>query len=187
MQELQIFNSEEFGPIRTVMFGAEPWFVGKDVAVALGYSDLNHAITDHVDLEDRVNSKTQGQNVPEFGQRGTWLINESGVYALVFGSKLESAKRFKRWVTSEVLPAIRTTGTYSITATHQYPVSPAAMASATNAGRLFERIMRREGLPPYEIAAVVRTIFQQAGIDIPEYVVKVPEYEQLSCRLMMGR
>ena len=100
MQELQIFNSEEFGPIRTVMFGAEPWFVGKDVAVALGYSDLNHAITDHVDLEDRVNSKTQGQNVPEFGQRGTWLINESGVYALVFGSKLESAKRFKRWVTS---------------------------------------------------------------------------------------
>lgn len=180
MQELQIFNSEEFGPIRTVMFGAEPWFVGKDVAVALGYSDLNHAITDHVDLEDRVNSKTQGQNVPEFGQRGTWLINESGVYALVFGSKLESAKRFKRWVTSEVLPAIRTMGTYSITSTHQYPVSPAAMASATNAGRLFERIMRREGLPPYEIAAVVRTIFQQAGIDIPEYVVKVPEYEQLA-------
>lgn len=88
--------------------------MGKDVAGVLGYDDLNHAITDHVDLEDRVNSKTQGQNAPEFGQRGTWLINESGLYALIFGSKLESAKRFKRWVTSKVLPALRKTGQYKM-------------------------------------------------------------------------
>lgn len=180
MQELQIFNSEEFGPIRAVMFGAEPWFVGKDVAEALGYSETN-AMTKRLDMEDFMSAKLAGMNMK------STLINESGLYAAIFGSKLENAKKFKHWVTSEVLPAIRKTGTYSITATHQYPVSPAAMASATNAGRLFERIMRREGLPPYEIAAVVRTIFQQAGIDIPEYVVKVPEYEQLSFSLMMGR
>lgn len=113
MNDLKIFTNDEFGQVRTIVIDNEPWFVGKDVAVALGYSDLNHAITDHVDLEDRVNSKTQGQNVPEFGQRGTWLINESGVYDLIFGSKLESAKRFKRWVTSEVLPAIRNHGIYA--------------------------------------------------------------------------
>ena len=183
MQELQIFNSEEFGPIRTVMFGAEPWFVGKDVANALAYKDTSDALKRHVEAEDKLT-----RCFTDSGQRRNMLIiNESGLYSLIFGSKLDTATKFKRWVTSEVLPAIRTTGTYSITATHQYPVSPAAMASATNAGRLFERIMRREGLPPYEIAAVVRTIFQQAGIDIPEYVVKVPEYEQLSFSLMMGR
>ena len=109
---IQIFNNEEFGQVRTVAIDNEPWFVGKDVAVALGYTDINHSILDHVDEEDRTNSKTQGQNDPEFGQRGTWLINESGLYSLVMSSKLATAKRFKRWVTGEVLPAIRKTGGY---------------------------------------------------------------------------
>ena len=109
---IQVFNNEEFGQVRTVAIDNEPWFVGKDVAVALGYTDINHSILDHVDEEDRTNSKTQGQNDPEFGQRGTWLINESGLYSLVMSSKLATAKRFKRWVTGEVLPAIRKTGGY---------------------------------------------------------------------------
>lgn len=109
---IQIFNNEEFGQVRTVAIDNEPWFVGKDVAVSLGYTDINHSILDHVDEEDRTNSKTQGQNDPEFGQRGTWLINESGLYSLVMSSKLATAKRFKRWVTGEVLPAIRKTGGY---------------------------------------------------------------------------
>ena len=74
----------------------KPWFVGKDVAKALGYVDVAHSILDHVEEEDRTNSKTQGQNDPEFGQRGTWLINESGLYSLIMSSKLESAKRFNR-------------------------------------------------------------------------------------------
>ena len=89
------------------MIKGEPWHVGKDIAVALGYKDVKHSILDHVDLEDRINSKTQGQNVPELGQRGRWLINESGFYSLCLSSKLPSAKQFKRWVTSEVLPLIR--------------------------------------------------------------------------------
>ena len=98
-----------YGDIRAVLIGEkqEPYFVGKDVAQALGYSDLTHCITDHVDEEDRVNSKTQGHFNPEFGQRGTWLINESGLYSLILSSKLPSAKEFKRWVTSEILPSIR--------------------------------------------------------------------------------
>ena len=110
--DIRVFTNEEFGEIRTVNIDDEPWFVGKDVAKALGYVDVAHSILDHVEEEDRTNSKTQGQNDPEFGQRGTWLINESGLYSLIMSSKLESAKRFKRWVTSEVLPTIRKTGGY---------------------------------------------------------------------------
>lgn len=112
---IKAFQNEKFGNVRVVLIGAnqQPYFVGKDVAECLGYSDLTHCITDHVDEEDRVNSKTQGHFNPEFGQRGTWLINESGLYSLILSSKLPSAKEFKRWVTSEVLPSIRQTGSYS--------------------------------------------------------------------------
>lgn len=108
MNELQIFNSEEFGDIRTVTIDNEPWFVGKDVATALGYSNPQKAVRDHISEEDRgVNE----MDTPS-GRQNLAVINESGLYALIFGSKLESAKRFKHWVTSEVLPAIRKTGAY---------------------------------------------------------------------------
>ena len=112
MNELQIFKNDEFGEIRTVEISGEPWFVGKDVAEILGYTDLVHAVLDHVDEEDRVNSKTQGQINLELGQRGGWLINESGLYSLILSSKLPNAKAFKKWVTSEVLPSIRKHGGY---------------------------------------------------------------------------
>lgn len=115
MNELQIFENEEFGAIRTVTIDCEPWFVGKDVAEALGYADQNKAIAMHVDEEDKLNDKTASS----LGQRGGWFINESGVYALVFGSKLESAKKFKHWVTKEVLPSIRKTGSYHPMTTDQ--------------------------------------------------------------------
>ena len=109
MNDLQIFNSEEFGEIRTVQLNNETYFIGKDVAEALGYERATKAIQDHVDSEDKDEVPIQDsigrmQNTP--------VINESGLYALIFGSKLESAKRFKHWVTSEVLPAIRKTGGY---------------------------------------------------------------------------
>lgn len=109
MNELQIFNNEEFGEIRTVEVDGEPWFVGKDIARALGYERPTKAILDHVDGEDKRAIPIQDS----IGRmQETPIINESGIYALVFGSKLESAKRFKRWITSEVLPQIRKTGTY---------------------------------------------------------------------------
>lgn len=108
MNELQIFNSEEFGDIRTVTIENEPWFVGKDVATALGYSNPQKAVRDHISEEDRgVNEMDTPSGIQNLA-----VINESGLYALIFGSKLESAKRFKHWVTSEVLPAIRKTGSY---------------------------------------------------------------------------
>lgn len=110
MNDLQIFNSEEFGEIRTVTINDEPYFVGKDIAEALGYANPKNAVPQHVDEEDKLSTQ-----IEYAGQKRTvTVINESGIYALIFGSKLESAKRFKHWVTSEVLPALRKTGTYQM-------------------------------------------------------------------------
>lgn len=109
MNELQIFNNEEFGNVRSLMIDNEPWLVGKDVATDLGYQNGSRDINWHVDEEDR-------RKVMVFDgkqNKETIVINESGLYALVFGSKLPSAKKFKHWVTSEVLPTLRKTGSYA--------------------------------------------------------------------------
>ena len=107
--QLQIFNNAEFGSIRTLDINGEPWFVGKDVAGALGYSNTRDALAKHVDEEDK-NSVAIHDGIP--GNPNQTVINESGVYSLVFSSKLPTAKKFKRWVTSEVLPAIRKHGVF---------------------------------------------------------------------------
>lgn len=108
MNEIQIFNNKEFGSIRTVNIDGEPWFVGKDVAEALGYSNSRKALADHVHDDDKGVTKCDTLG----GKQDLTVINESGLYALIFGSKLESAKRFKHWVTSEVLPAVYHNGGY---------------------------------------------------------------------------
>lgn len=108
MNELQIFQNAEFGSVRTATVNGEVMFVGKDVAEILGYTNASKALADHVDEEDKLNN----DSLPSLGQRGGWLINESGLYSLILSSKLPTAKRFKKWVTSEVLPAIRKTGSY---------------------------------------------------------------------------
>ena len=107
-----VFNNAEFGNVRTMEINGEPWFVGKDVASALGYAKPRNAIATHVDEEDKKDAPIRGDLG---GTQEMTIINESGVYALIFGSKLPNAKKFKHWVTSEILPAIRKTGTYSIT------------------------------------------------------------------------
>lgn len=108
MNNIEIFRNEQFGEVRVMIIDNEPWFVGKDIAGVLGYSDANKAISTHVDEEDKLNDKTASS----LGQRGGWLINESGLYSLILSSKMPKAKSFKRWVTSEVLPQIRKTGGY---------------------------------------------------------------------------
>lgn len=108
MNELQIFNSPEFGQIRTVTIAGEPWLVGKDIATALGYTNTRKALNDHVDDEDKGVTKCDTLG----GAQEMTIINESGLYSLVLSSKLPTAKKFKHWITSEVLPAIRRTGGY---------------------------------------------------------------------------
>ncbi|MCP1275469.1 BRO family protein [Leuconostoc citreum] len=109
MNKVEVFNFET-NDVRTVVINSEAWFVGKDVADALGYTKSRNALTKHVDEDDAL-KRGVTDNLGRLQE--TTLINESGVYSLIFGSKLESAKRFKKWVTSEVLPAIRKTGSYS--------------------------------------------------------------------------
>ncbi len=109
MNELKIFKNEEFGQVRTVMIDGEPYFVGKDVAEILGYAEPRSAISKKVDDEDRGVAKMETPS----GMQEMTIINESGLYSLILSSKLESAKKFKRWVTSEVLPTIRKQGYYT--------------------------------------------------------------------------
>lgn len=109
MNEVQIFNNEEFGQVRTLTINDEPWFVGKEVADILQYTNTAKAIRDHVDEEDKLTERIvlAGQN------REVIIINESGLYSLILSSKMPKAKQFKRWVTSEILPAIRKHGVYA--------------------------------------------------------------------------
>lgn len=147
MQELQIFKSNEFGEVRTVTIDNEPWFVGKDVATALGYSDSFGALKKHVSDDDKQNCQNDSFGTP----RGMTVINESGLYALIFGSKLESAKRFKHWVTSEVLPAIRKTGGYQM----QTPQGKELLALAVLEAKktIEEQTAQIERMKPKEIFA----------------------------------
>ena len=110
MSELQIFKNAEFGFVRTITVEGEPYFVAKDVTGILGYANASKAISDHVEEEDKLNN----ESLSSLGQRGGWLINESGLYSLILSSKMPNAKRFKRWVTSEVLPTIRRHGLYAM-------------------------------------------------------------------------
>ena len=107
---MKVFNNAMFGNVRIILQDNEPWFVAKDVTNILGYQNSSKAISDHVDADDKLNNET----LSSLGQRGGWLINESGLYSLILSSKLPNAKQFKRWVTSEVLPALRRTGSYSV-------------------------------------------------------------------------
>lgn len=112
MSNLEIFTNEEFGEIRTMVIDNEPWFVGKDVAEVLGYINTKDAIATHVDNEDRIVIQRSENTTLEIPNRGLTVINESGLYSLILSSKLPTAKKFKHWVTSEVLPTIRKHGAY---------------------------------------------------------------------------
>lgn len=111
MEQIRIFNNPDFGDVRTVMIDGEPWFVGRDVAKALGYAKPEGAIRNNVDKDDTL---TEGVIDSMGRSQDTIIVNESGLYSLIFGSKLESAKKFKRWVTAEVLPSLRKTGGYRV-------------------------------------------------------------------------
>lgn len=173
MNEVKIFNNEEFGEVRTLVIDGEPWFVGKDVAAALGYAKPTDAIRKRVDGEDTGISKMETPS----GIQEMVIINESGLYSLIFGSKLESAKKFKHWVTSEVLPQIRKTGTYSIAGsqTEKIPVGEVARLST-----VMDRVMVRQNSKPHDIARAFEMLCGQFGIMLPNNFVNVPEYEQMA-------
>lgn len=179
MNELQIFDNPEFGRIRGLILDGDPWFVGKDVATALGYSNASKAVVIHVSSEDKrfvmVDiADSQNGNVPT-GRTKTAIINESGLYSLILSSKLPTAKRFKHWVTSEVLPAIRKTGRYEM----EVPAAPARYAPTRplttddyeDAARTIAKC-HNSRLP------LVIDLYRKAGLDIQE--ISAEETPQLS-------
>lgn len=158
MNELSIFENPEFGSIRTTMIDDEPWFVGKDVATALGYKNSRDAITKHVDDEDKeIIQKSQNATLDFISNRGLTIINESGLYCLILSSKLPSAKKFKRWVTSEVLPAIRKTGTYTMIQTQSNLTKDDFLKAALIVSRC-----KNDRLP------YVLNFLEGAGFSVPE-------------------
>ncbi|WP_294431459.1 BRO family protein [uncultured Treponema sp.] len=122
--DVMTFNSAEFGNVRTVVINGEPWFVGRDVALSLGYAKPENAISNHVENDDKTSTLIQGSG-SNYKSKAI-VINESGLYSLILGSKLESAKKFKHWVTSEVLPSIRKTGGYNVPKTYAEALQIAA-------------------------------------------------------------
>lgn len=161
MNNLQIFNSPEFGQVRIVQQNGEPWFVGKDIADILGYSNSSKAIPQHVDEEDR-----QKQNLPT-AQNGklvaaSWLINESGLYSLILSSKMPKAKEFKRWVTSEVIPAIRKTGGYIAGSENMTDAEIMAKAVLVAQSTIQQRDQRIKELESDVAAAKPKVLFADA-------------------------
>ena len=161
MNNLQIFDSPDFGQIRTIQQNGEPWFVGKDVADILGYNNPRKAITDHVDEEDR-----QKKNVPTSQNvtlvAATWLINESGLYSLILSSKMTKAKEFKRWVTSEVIPAIRKTGGYIAGSENMTDAEIMAKAVLVAQSTIRQRDQRIKELESDVAAAKPKVLFADA-------------------------
>lgn len=168
--EIQIFDNPEFGKIRSLEIDGEPWLVGKDVAASLGYSNTKDALAKHVDPEDKRGS----QIATPSGTQEMTIINESGLYSLIFSSKLPSARKFKRWVTSEVLPAIRRTGRYTppvdpLTATHpliqmrELTADDYITAASLAADCLDERL-------PYVLG-----FLERGGFDIPKVEAFFPK------------
>lgn len=140
MNDLAIFESPEFGHIRGLKIEGEPWFVGKDIAEALGYKNPQKAIRDHVDAED----KGVNELLTPGGKQNIAIINESGLYSLMLKSKLPGAKKFKRWVISEVLPSIRKTGAYSMQGADRDAPAEDAMFE-----RLWAELERKQKLNGY--------------------------------------
>lgn len=171
MNDITTFANPEFGEIRTIDRGGDPWFVGKDVAQALGYGEgksLANAVADHVAAED----KGVTEMVTPGGRQKMTIINESGLYSLIFGSKLESAMRFKRWVTSEVLPAIRKTGAYSVS---PYKPKASSVGEVIKLVEVTRSMMEDQGCDPMEIAQAVKQICDQFNINLPDFFVRPKE------------
>ena len=171
--ELQVFENPEFGTVRTIIKDGEPYFVGKDVASILGYTAERNAIAAHVDEEDKLTHRfsASGQN------REMTIINESGLYSLILSSKLPAAKKFKRWVTSEVLPSIRKTGGYNVKhddALQSKRVEIMERNARTRAANLLLKIAERTNIPEYKAVCNAKAAEMVAG----EMILPLPAAER---------
>ena len=177
-KSIQVFNNTEFGEIRSMTINGEPWFVGKDIAAALGYKESAKAIREHIDDEDKGVSVLDTPG----GKQKTVIINESGMYSLILSSKLEGAKRFKRWVTSEILPSIRKTGAYATdSAAADYKARELRIKEMNAQARLINAETRRltvlqkgKGLSQVAVDTLaVKAVERVTGKDLGDYLPQV--------------
>lgn len=178
ISQIQIFENPDFGKIRTLLIDGEPWAYGKDIAESLGYAKPTDAVRKHVDPEDRTVSKTETVNgTPPI------LINESGLYSLILSSKLPNAKKFKRWVTSEVLPTLRRTGSYG------YGKPSASVSELTALIETLRSVMTAQNSHPSEVAEMAKAICEQNGIALPDsfvsthYLPTAPKSKSMDAQL----
>jgi prophage antirepressor-like protein len=174
-KHIQVFNNTEFGEIRTMEINGEPWFVAKDISTALGYTNPRKAVSDHVDSEDKGVTKCDTLG----GSQNLTIINESGMYSLILGSKLEGAKRFKRWVTSEVLPSIRKSGAYATdSAAAEYKARELRIKEMNAQARLLNAETRRlvalqkeKGLSKVAVDTLaIKAMEEISGKDLGDYL-----------------
>ena len=181
--ELQIFNNSDFGNIRVVENGGEPWFVGKDIAEALAYKDTSDALKRHVDNDDKLTRRftDSGQS------REMYIINESGVYSLIFGSKLPQAKAFKRWVTHEVLPTIRKTGSYKTPKQSSDREKAMLKNAQARSAKLWLEIAKNTGIQTYKDVCNAYAAKELAGEDVlPLPKVQEKSYSATDIGKMLG-
>ena len=179
-KSIQVFNNTEFGEIRSMTIDGEPYFVGKDVAAALGYTNTRKALADHVDNEDKKDGVTIRDSIGR--DQKPIVINESGMYSLILSSKLEGAKRFKRWVTSEILPSIRKTGAYATdSAAADYKARELRIREMNAQARLINAETRRltvlqkeKGLSQVAVDTLaVKAVERVTGKDLGDYLPQV--------------
>lgn len=183
--ELQIFNNSDFGNIRVVENSGEPWFVGKDIATILGYAKPENAIANHVDGEDKTSTLIQGSG-SNYKSKAI-LINESGLYSLILSSKLPTAKKFKRWVTSEVLPAIRKTGSYKTPKQSSDREKAMLKNAQARSAKLWLEIAKNTGIQTYKDVCNAYAAKELAGEDVlPLPKVQEKTYSATDIGEMLG-
>lgn len=157
---LTIFENGNFGKIRVIMIDDEPWFIGKDVAGALGYTNTRDALKKHVHEDDK-NTVVIHDGTP--GYPNKVVINESGLYSLIFNSKLESARKFKRWVTKEVLPSIRKTGQYEVAAS----ISTRKLSAVNTSTKIVMKALTDAGVSDAIKLETLKELYSKAGVELP--------------------
>lgn len=196
MNEVKTFNFNNMG-VRMIMIDNMPYFVGKDVASILGYKNTKDALASHVEEEDkriiqRSDIATFENHIPkkalpvnfvsaEIPNRGITAINESGLYSLILSSKLPQAREFKHWVTSEVLPSIRKTGSYE---KEGYKKKATSLGEVARFTQTMVSVMNKQGSQPYEVAEAFKSVCEQFDISLPGNFVKQPKVKQYALALV---
>lgn len=174
MNNLQVFENAQFGKVRSINRNGEVWFVGKDVAEALGYSNASKAVLIHIKENHRISEMmAHSQNGKMLNSTLTTLIDEAGLYSLILRSKLPQAEAFQEWVVSEVLPAIRKTGQYSVA------LKPATVAEVVSLVKVMRETMEAQGSAPEDVAKMVEGLGEQFNIKLPKFFVR-PEKTTLN-------